>query len=109
MRAGKSYLAAHTSWFHENPNTTCPQCGTAPATFTHAILTGPTRNGVRDLLLKEVSSLGPDADLWTKPLLIRALGDYITTTKTGFPPDMTPEYPPPPPPPTTPETQFPFP
>jgi len=102
MRAAKSYLAAHTSWFDENLDPTCPQCGTEPETFTHAILICPARNRVRDLLLKEISSLGPDADLWTEPLLIRALGEYITTTKTGFPPGMTPEYPLPPPPPTTP-------
>ena len=25
MRAAKSYLAAHPSWFNENPNPTCPQ------------------------------------------------------------------------------------
>jgi len=43
MRAGKSYLAAHTSWFDENPEPTCPRCGTEPETFTHAILTCPAR------------------------------------------------------------------
>jgi len=58
-RAGKSYLAAQTAWFDENPNPTCPQCETGPETFTHAILTCPARNRVWDLLLKEVSSLEP--------------------------------------------------
>jgi len=91
MRAAKSYLAAHPSWFDENPNPTCPRCGIESETFAHAILTCPARSRVRDLLLKDVSSLGPNADLWTEPLLVRALGAYITDTKTGFPPDMTPE------------------
>ena len=97
MRAARRYLAAHTSWFDEDPDPTCPRCGTEPETFTHAILTCAARTRVRDLLLKDVSSLGPATDLWTEPLLVRALGEYITNTKTGFPQDMTPEdsHPPP--------------
>jgi len=91
MRAAKSYLAAHTSWFDENPDPTCPRCGMEIETFWHAILTCPPRTRARDLLLKDVSSLGPDAELWTEPLLVRALGEYITDTRTGFPPDMIPE------------------
>ena len=93
MRAAKSYLAAHTSWFDENPDPTCPRCGTDPENFEHAILTCPARTKARDLLLKDVSSLGPDADLWTEPILLRALGEYITDTKSGFPLDMTPSTP----------------
>ena len=40
--------------------------------------------------------------LWTEHHLIRALVEYITDTKTGFPPDMVPDYFPTPsvPPPT---------
>ena len=91
MRAAKRYLAAHTSWFDKNPDPTCPRCGTEPESVTHAILTCPARTRARDLLLKDVSSLEPDADLWTNPLLVRALGDHITDTKTGFPPDMAPQ------------------
>jgi len=90
MRAGKSYLAAHPSWFDENPELTCPRCGIEPESFQHAVLTCPARARVRELLLKEVSSLGHDAPLWTEPHLIRALGDYISETRTGFPPDMIP-------------------
>jgi len=92
MRAAKSYPAAHTSLFDENPDPTCPRCGREPETFTHAILTCPARTKVRDLLQKDVSSLGPDAELRTEPLLVQALGEYITHTKTGFPLDKTPEY-----------------
>jgi len=61
MRAAKSYLVAHPSWFDENPNPTCPRCGTGLESFPHAILTCPARTRVRDLLLKEVSSLAHDA------------------------------------------------
>jgi len=102
MRAAKSNLAAHTSWFDKNPDPTCPRCGRELETFTHAILTCPARTRVRDLLVKKVSSLGPDAALWTEPLLVQALGEYIMDTKTGFPPDMTPEYSHSHPPPATP-------
>jgi len=91
MQAAKSYLAAHRSWFDENPVLTCPRCETESESFQHAILTCPTRARVRDLLLKEVFSLRHDVTLWTEPHLIRALGKYITNTKTGFPPDMIPE------------------
>ena len=96
MRAAKSYLAAHSSWFDENPNPTCPQCGTRPESFQHAILACPARTRVRDLLLRQVSSLADDATIWSDPLLIRALGEYITDTKTGFPPGHAPRplYPP---------------
>jgi len=103
MRAAKSYLAAHPSWFDEDPDTTCPRCGTEQETFQHAILTCPARTRDRDLLLKDVPSLEHDANLWSEPHLIRVLGEYITDTKTGFPPDMIPErlfsplpFPPPP-------------
>jgi len=91
MRAGKGYLAAHPSWSDEDPNLTCPRCESEPETFQHAILSCPARKQVRDLLLKDVSSLSQDANLWTEPLLLHALGEYIVTTTTGFPPDMIPE------------------
>jgi len=96
IRAAKSYLAAHPSWFNENPDLTCPRCEIEPEFFQHALHTCPARTRVRDLLLKEVSSLGHDAALWTEPHLIRALGQYITDTKTGFPPDIIPDHCPPP-------------
>jgi len=91
MRVGKSYLAAHPSWSDEDPNLTCPRCEIERETFQHSILSCPARERDRDLLLKDVSSVGQDANLWTEPLLLHALGEYIVTTKTGFPPDMTPE------------------
>jgi len=91
MRAGKGYLAAHPSLFNEDPDLTCPRCGTEAETFQHAILTCPAQARVRDLLRKAISSLGQDATLWSRPHLIRALGEFIADTKTGFPLDMIPE------------------
>ena len=44
MRAGKSYLAAHPSWWSELPNHTCPRCTSAPETFSHAVLECPRKN-----------------------------------------------------------------
>ena len=46
MRSGKSYLAAHPSWFDENPDPTCPRCGTVPESFQYAVLTCPARTRV---------------------------------------------------------------
>jgi len=91
MRATIGYLAAHPSWFDEDPDLTCPRCGTEPETFRHAVLTCPARARDRDLLLQDVSSLEREAMLWSEPDPIRALGDYITDTKTRFPPDMIPQ------------------
>ena len=51
MRAGKSYLAVHPSWWSELPNDTCPRCGSASKSFKHAILYCPKRNQERALLL----------------------------------------------------------
>jgi len=102
MRSANSYLAAHPSWSDENPDPTCPRCETGSESFQHAVLTCPARTRVRNLRLKEVSCLAHDAPIWSDPTLIRALGEYITDTKTGFPPDMLPDQhsPPSTPPPT---------
>ena len=92
MRSAKSYLAAHPSWFDENPNPTSPRCETGPESCQHAILTCPADSLVRHLLLEEVSSLAHDTTIWSDPLLIRALGQYITDTKTSFPLNMLPDH-----------------
>jgi len=91
MRVAKSYLAAHPSWFDEKPDQTCPRCRTEPETFPHAILPCPAGTRVRDLQLEKISSLGHDATIGTELHLMRALGEYITDTKTGFTSDMNPE------------------
>jgi len=100
MRAAKSYLAAHPSWFNESSDITCPRCGSEPESFQHAILTCPAQRGARNLLLNEVSSQKHGAELWPEPHLIRALGEYITVTKTGLLLDMILDYPPTPTPPS---------
>ena len=103
MQAGKRYQAAPSSWFDNDLDATCPGCGIGPESFQHAILTCLARLGVRNLLLKKVSSLKHDATLWSDPNLIRALGEYISDTKSGCPPDMTLDHlphPSPSPPPT---------
>jgi len=108
MRAAKSYLAAHPSWFNENPDLSCPRCQVELETFQHAILTCAARARDRDLLLNQVSSLRHDAATWTEPHLLRALAKYIMTTETGFTPDMIPVHylaPSPPPPPPSPPAQ----
>ena len=95
MRAGKSYLAADPSWWSELPNPTCPRCASAQETFPHAILHCPQKNRERSLLLGEVASLDEGSPPWTTNHLIRALGQFITATHTGFPPEMYPHSPPP--------------
>ena len=95
MRAGKSYLAAHPSWWSELPDHTCPRCASAPETFSHAVLHCQRKSRVRSLLLGEVSSLGEGSPLWSNDHLIRALGQYITATHTCFPAEMHPPSPPP--------------
>ena len=90
MRSGKSYLAAHPSWWSERPNDTCPRCGSGPESFTHAILHCPTKNRERSLLLGDLISLDEGSPLWSSPPLVHALGQFITATHTGFPPDMYP-------------------
>jgi len=67
------------------------RCETGPQSFQHAVLTCPARTRARNLRLKEVSSLAHDAPIWSDPTLIRAQGEYITDTRTGFPPDMLPD------------------
>ena len=90
MRAGKSYLAAHPSWWSELPNDICPRCGLAPESFAHAVLDCPKKNREKTLLLGEVSSLDEGSPLWSSGPLIQALDQFITATRTGFPPDMYP-------------------
>ena len=88
MGSGKSYLAAHPSWFDETPNRTCPRCISAPETMEHAVLHCPARQQARDHYLQGVSCLGPDAPIWSSVPLLRALYRFLRATKTAFPPRM---------------------
>ena len=97
MRAGKSYLAAHPSWFNKDSPSLCSRCHSAPETFEHAILQCESRRTQRDRLLQGISSVNELSPLCSFSELIVALASYIDSTATGFPPDMFP-------PPTTPST-----
>ena len=101
MRAGKSYLAAHPSWWNQLPNDPCPHCGSEPESFAHAILHCPKKNREWSLLLGEVASFDEGSPLWSSGPLIQALGQFVTVTLTGFPPDMGPPNPSYPPSPTS--------
>ena len=90
MRAHKSYLAAHSSWWSEDPDTSCPRCRSDTETFEHAILHCPARSSPRDRYLEPSLSLSADSPLWDNKEHLHALGQYLSATRTGFPPEMAP-------------------
>jgi len=93
MRSGKSYLAAHPSWFNQDTASTCPRCRTAAETFEHAILHCKARRRLRESLLPSLTSLDAASPLWSSDYDIAALSRFISLTATGFPPDMFPPSP----------------
>jgi len=95
MRAGKSYLAAHPTWRSPDADTSCPRYGLEHETFEHAILSCPSRQHSRSRLLHGVTSVGPEAPLWTSLPLLKRLAAFIGVTSTGFPPTMFPPTTPP--------------
>ena len=90
MRAHKSYLATHPSWWSVDPNTACPRCRFNAETFEHAILHCPARSGPRDRYLEPSLSLSANSPLWDDKDHLHALSQYLSATKTGFPPEMAP-------------------
>ena len=90
MRAHKSYLAAHPSWWTEDPNTSCPRCRSDTETFEHAILHCPARSSPRDRYLELSLLLSADSPLWDNKEHLHALSQYHSATRTGFPPEMAP-------------------
>ena len=90
MRAHKSYLAAHPSWWSEDPDTSCPRCRFEPETFEHAILHCPAKARQRTRYLEPTLSLDADSPLWDNKEHLLALSHYLSATKTGFPPEMAP-------------------
>ena len=94
MRSQKSYLAAHPSWFNAHDSALCPLCGDEPETFCHAILLCPAKASARARHLQGVSSVGPDAPLWSSSSLLLSLEAFIKATGTASPPDMLPGSPP---------------
>ena len=93
MRSGKSYLAAHHSWFNRELPSLCPRCRASPETFEHAVLHCKSCSRQKELYLPELDSLDADSPIWTSDHLVAALAKFILTTSTGFPPDMFPQSP----------------
>ena len=73
MLAHKSYLAAHPSWWSEDPDTSCPRCRSDVETFDHAILHCPAKMNHRDRYLEPTLSLQADSPLWDNKELLHAL------------------------------------
>jgi len=95
MRAGKSYLAAHLTWRSPDADTSCPRCCLEPKTFEHAILSCLSRQHSRSRLLHRVTSVDPEAPLWSSLPLLKRLTTFIGVTSRGFPPTMFPPTTPP--------------
>ena len=93
MRSGKSYLAAHPSWYNWDTPSTCPRCRVAAETFEHAILHCVARRRLKESLLPALTSLDAASPLWTSDNDIAALSRFIALTATGYPPDMFPPSP----------------
>ena len=90
MRAPKSYLAAHPPWWSEDPDTSCPRCRSDVETFEHTILHCPARVGHRCQYLEPTLLLQADSPLWDDTEHLHALSQYLSATRTGFPPEMAP-------------------
>jgi len=88
MRAGKSYLPAHPSWWAPKADTSCPHWGLEPKSFEHAIRTCPSKQGGHARLLRSVPDVGHVAPLWSSLPLLKRLATYISVTSTGFPSTM---------------------
>ena len=93
MRSGKSYLAAHPSWFNRDLPPLCPRCRASPETFEHAVLHCKSRSRQKELHLPGLDSLDADSPIWTSDHPVAALAKFILATSTGFPPDMFPQSP----------------
>jgi len=94
MRAQKSYLATHPSWLSPDASRLCPLCGKGQEPFSHAILRCPAKAAARSCHLQGLTSVGPDAPLWSSVSLLSSLAAYIEATATNYPPDMCPSQPP---------------
>ena len=90
MRAHKSYLAAHPTWWSEDPDASCPRCRSDTKMFEHAILHCPARSSPSDRYLE--LSLSPPADSPRRDNKdqLHSLSRYLSATKTGFPAEMAP-------------------
>jgi len=92
MRSAKSDLAAHPSWSDQNPELTFPHCGIGHVSYQYTIPHCPTPFLAQDRLLEEVTSIDAASHIWDHQPLMKAPGQYITTTRTGFLPEMTLDF-----------------
>ena len=90
MRAHKSYLSAHPSWWSEDPDSTCPCCCSDNETFEHAILQCSTRSEHRRRYLEPALTLQADSPLWNDQSHLHALSRSLSATRAGFPSEMAP-------------------
>jgi hypothetical protein len=72
MRAGKSYLAAHTSW-NDDRSSLCPLCEEADEDFPHAILECPARIQEHSEHIPALDDIGPEAELWGSKSAVNSL------------------------------------
>ena len=94
MRAQKSYLAAHPSWSSPHASRVCPLCGEEQEAFSHAILRCPAKAAAKSRHLQGLTSVGPEAPLWSLVSHLSSLAAYIRATATNYPPDMFSSLPP---------------
>jgi hypothetical protein len=78
---GKSCLLGHTNWVRPDPDL-CPHCNMELETMEHALLTCPARHCARDQFPPDLTL----AEAWSSPNLLKIIGNYITCTRTGYPP-----------------------
>ena len=90
IRAHKSYLAANPAWWSEDPDTTCSRWHSDDETFEDAILHCPAKSGPRSRYLEPFLSLPAESPLWDYQEHLHALSQYLSATRTGFPPEMAP-------------------
>ena len=95
VRAGKSYLAAHPSWFNKDSAPLCPRCHASPETFKHTLLHCGACRIQRGRFLPAITSVDESSPIWSTNDSVVALSNYINlnATTTGFPSDMFPTSP----------------
>jgi hypothetical protein len=86
MRAGRSYLAAHPNPLDPETDPTCTHCNEGDETFHHAAITCPTRDGDRQALCPNLSSVADDSPLWLSLDSLKEFSHFIVSSRLNFPP-----------------------
>jgi hypothetical protein len=90
LRAQKSYLAAHQSWYNNRLSTRCPRCYNDLEDLQHAILLCPSRSFAREEFIPDLTSID---DIWDSPTIIDQVSLYLRATLTGYPPGRSGWFP----------------